>query len=61
MERKKSAPAAPQTKWPNRPPVTGIRLPDELIIEAKHCALDQRKTLREIVEIALREYVRKGK
>jgi len=51
----------PEPKWPKRPPVTGIRLPDDLIIEAKHRALDERKTLRELVEGALREYLRKGK
>jgi hypothetical protein len=58
MGTKKSA---PEPTWPKRPPVTGIRLPDDLIIEAKHRALDERKTLRELVEGALREYLRKGK
>jgi hypothetical protein len=52
---------APEPKWPKRAPVTGIRLPSDLILEAKHKALDERKTLRELVEAALREYVRKGK
>lgn len=47
------------TKWPKRPTPTGVRLPKELVTAAKHRALDQGLTLRELVERALREYVRK--
>jgi predicted HicB family RNase H-like nuclease len=36
-----------------------VRLPKELVTAAKHRALDQGLTLRELVERALREYVRK--
>jgi hypothetical protein len=58
MPTKKSA---PEPRWPKRAPVTGIRLPSDLILEAKHKALDEGRTLRDLVELAIREYVRKGR
>jgi hypothetical protein len=57
MDRKKSAPQT--TGKRSRQPVTGIRLPDELVLEAKHRALDERRTLREVIELALKAYLRK--
>ena len=46
-----------QTKWPRRPPLTGVRLPPELVVRAKHRALDEKLTLRELVERAIRDYL----
>lgn len=55
MESKKSA---SRKQSISRLPVTGVRLPSELVLEAKHRALDERRTLREVVETALRLYLR---
>ncbi len=45
------------SKWPKRPPLTGVRLPRELVLRAKHRALDDGKTLARLVEEALKEYL----
>lgn len=56
MSTRKSA-GRPRTA-PVRGPVTGVRLPKELVIKAKHRALDEQKTLRDVVEAAIEEYLR---
>lgn len=44
-------------KWPQRPPNTGVRLPKELVVRAKHRALDESLTLRELIQKALETYL----
>lgn len=46
-----------QRKWPRRPPTTGIRLPEELVVKAKHRAIDERTTMGKLIEKALRAYL----
>ena len=46
-------------KWPKRPRVTGSRLPDELVVRAKHYAIDHGKTLGELIREAVEEYLAK--
>ncbi len=40
---------------------TTIRLPDEMLRELKHLAIDDRKTLTELVTEALSDYLKKRK
>lgn len=40
-----------------RPKVTGLRFDRELIKEAKHLAVDTERTLTEVIEQAIREYL----
>ena len=40
---------------------TTIRLPDEMLRELKHLAIDDRKTLTELVTEALDDYLKKRK
>jgi predicted transcriptional regulator len=40
---------------------TTIRLPDEMLRELKHLAIDDRKTLTELVTEALTDYLKKRK
>lgn len=49
------------TKWPKRPAPTGVRLPKELVTRAKHRALDDSMTLRELIERAMNEYLGRKK
>jgi len=44
------------SKWPVRPPTTGMRLSDDLVLWAKHRALDERTSLGKLIERLLREY-----
>ncbi len=55
MHPKQSASRA--GKGRDRRPVTGVRLPGDLVVEAKHRALDERRSLREVIELALRAYL----
>jgi len=47
------------SKWPRRAPTTGVRLPEELVLRAKHRALDEKKTLGELIAQALKDYLTK--
>jgi predicted transcriptional regulator len=38
---------------------TTLRLPDEILTELKHIAIDDKRTLTEIVVEALRDYLKK--
>ena len=40
---------------------TTIRLPDEMLRELKHLAIDDRKTLTELITEALDDYLKKRK
>jgi predicted transcriptional regulator len=40
-----------------RPRVTGLRFDRELVKEAKHLAVDTDRTLTEVIEQAMREYL----
>lgn len=53
------ASAKPGDRTKLRPPVTGLRLPRELVKELKHLAVDSDRTLREVVIGALQEYAAK--
>ncbi len=55
MNPKQSAPRP--RKAPPRSKVTGVRLPEELVLQAKYRALDERRTLREVVTQAIKDYL----
>ena len=51
----------PESKWPPRPPTTGMRMDGQIVKGLKHCAIDEGVTMGELVERLLREYLtRKG-
>ena len=49
----------PESKWPPRPPTTGVRLDRAIVKGLKHCSIDEGVTMGELVERLLREYLTK--